>query len=152
MRVDLVSFLRFIETMPLGLLCGRRSPIPHGPHPKKRHTTDIPWPQQKREHQVDLYVEGGLFAPYPSKIPLCAVILLLSAGAFLHPLHRISQLVCDKMMPRLEFTFPSWLPGFLSYCESLDVSHLMKVAITDPVFRICSYASSRSFESLSACC
>ena len=81
-------------------------------------------PQQKKG-TPSRFIRGGrsVRPPYPSKIPLCAVILLLSTGAFLHPLHRIGQLVCDKMMPRLESTFPSWLPGFLSYCESLDLSH-----------------------------
>src|SRR6267154_818597 len=40
-------------------------------------------------------------------------------GCILFPSHlrRIKQLVCDKM-PRPGFTYPSWLPGFLSYCES----------------------------------
>ncbi len=39
-------------------------------------------------------------------------------------LRRTGQLVCDKM-PRLEFTYPSWLPGFLSYCESKNARVLI---------------------------
>ena len=35
-------------------------------------------------------------------------------------LHRIGQLVCDKA-PRPGFTYPSWLPGFLNYCECKNV-------------------------------
>ena len=36
-------------------------------------------------------------------------------------LRRIGQFVCDKL-PRPKFTYPSWLPGFLSYCESINVA------------------------------
>lgn len=46
-------------------------------------------------------------------------------------LHRINQLVCDKMLPRSEFTFPSWLPGFLSYREFMEHALNYRDPITD---------------------
>ncbi|KAI0282543.1 hypothetical protein BGY98DRAFT_89357 [Russula aff. rugulosa BPL654] len=39
-------------------------------------------------------------------------------------LHRIGQFVCDKL-PRPKFTYPSWLPGFLSYLALLFINALL---------------------------
>ena len=42
----------------------------------------------------------------------------------------VPYLVCDKMMPRFTFTYPSWLPGFMCYC--VFYVPLVSVRLTDP--------------------
>jgi hypothetical protein len=79
---------------------------------------------RKVQHSVYILRMGGgsnpsvFFYPIPSNLcHPCAVVYCSRMRLLALHLHRISQLVCDKM-PRPELTFPSWLPGFLSYCES----------------------------------
>ncbi|KAH9985580.1 hypothetical protein BJV77DRAFT_108916 [Russula vinacea] len=59
---------------------------------------------------------------------LCAVVYC-PHWCMSFTLHRVNQLVCDKMLPpwlpRPKFTFPSWLPGFLSYLSLLVINAVL---------------------------
>jgi len=111
--VDHVGFPQISETMHLAsillLSCLWSTITRSTPQEKKCH---------KKGHSIYIHGRRQSFCLYP--VPLIRAIpaLLFLALSPMHSftLHRINQLVCDKM-PRPEFTFPSWLPGFLSYCE-----------------------------------